>query len=238
MNRTLIITFYALAAGALLWFGLLWACSRRRADLCRRKTAVLAAVAAAVLLLVPFGGSPLWNRAFSFFPNLSLPLLGVVCAALWPRVLGGTLFARADWVATWIFGAVVGSVLYVHPLVLGAVDLYYWGWEREAAGWGVAVLAVGLLACGNRLGVLLLAALAAYAMNTLESRNCWDYLVDPLLWLLSLGFAGIQAFGAVARGLTRRRATLAAIARPVLGPVMRPEANSPGSAVGGLRLQR
>jgi len=138
------------------------------------------------LLIVPLSGLPLWNRAFSLFPNPSLPLLGIVCSALWQRLPGMTVFNRADWRAIWTFGAAAGTALYLHPVIFGSVDLYYWGWDRERAVCLLAVLTVGLLGWGNRLGVLLLAALLGYALNALESQNCWDYVMDPIYWLMSV----------------------------------------------------
>jgi hypothetical protein len=89
--------------------------------------------------------------------------------------------------------AFAGSALYLHPMFLGAVDLYYWGWERTWAVWGLAAMAGVLLLWGNRLGVLFLAALIAYAVNALESQNCWDYIMDPFYWLISVGVVGTRA---------------------------------------------
>jgi hypothetical protein len=84
-----------------------------------------------------------------------------------------------------MFGACVGSVLYLHPLCFGTIDLYYWGWDREGP-WAIGALAIAFLACGNRLGVLLLLALIAFAVDVLESTNCWDYIIDPFFWLISV----------------------------------------------------
>jgi hypothetical protein len=188
MTFALVPVFYSLVAIASVWLALLW-CARVTPSRRSRRKVIIGAITA-VLLLIPFGGLPLWNRAFSFFPNPSLPLLGIVGAALWQRLLGVAVFKPADWSAVWAFGAIAGSGLYLHPMVFGAVDLYYWGWDRESAAAVLAAAAIVLLAWGSRLGVLLLAALIAFAVNTLESQNCWDYVMDPIFWLISVGMIG------------------------------------------------
>lgn len=190
MNFPWITAVCALLTGAMLWLGLLWLSSRLKMKRRQRGTKALFGVAAVALLFVPVGELPLWSRVFSFYPNPSLPMLGLVCATLWQRLLGVEVLKPADWTAAWAFGAVIGSLLYVYPGLGGGADLYYWGWERDIAAWTFAALAAGYLAWGNRHGVLLLGALVAYGLNALESRNGWDYAMDPFYWLLSLAVLG------------------------------------------------
>jgi hypothetical protein len=54
----------------------------------------------------------------------------------------------------------------------------------------------------------LVAALAALGLEALESRNAWDYVIDPFYWLLSLGMLG----AILLRSVRRRRASGAAAA--------------------------
>ncbi len=186
MNIALVPAFYAAVLVATLWLVFLW-CARWQAGAPTRRVKALFGLAAVLLPFVPLGGLPLWGRAFSCYSNPSLPMLGIVGVALWQRLSGSAAFKPADWRAAWVFGATTGTVLYLHPLIFGASDLYYWGWERERAACGLAVIAVLLLGWGNRVGVLILAALIGYAVHALESRNCWDYIIDPIYWLISLG---------------------------------------------------
>jgi hypothetical protein len=191
MNLYLVPVFYAAIAIATLWLALLW-CARLKPSRRTRIVKVLIGATTVWLLFVPFGGLPLWSRAFSFHPNPSLPLLGIVCAALCQRLLGIAVFKCGDWRATWWFGVIAGSLLYLNPMIFGSVDLYYWGWDRQTAVWSLAAIAVALFAIGSRLGILVLAALIAYSVNALESQNCWDYIMDPFYWLISMAVVGTR----------------------------------------------
>ena len=164
------------------------------------------AAAAAGVMLVPIKELQLWNWVFSYYPNPSLPILGLLIAQRSPRFLGVTIFQSADWWATWIFGAVVGSLVYLQPLIFGrGFDFHYWGWHSNYAAAALTLTAIMFLARGNRFGVLLVAALVAFAMGALESTNCWDYVVDPIYWLASV--VVIVRRGAIA-GWARRQAKL------------------------------
>ena len=199
-----------------VWLALLWMCSRLTMTRRRKATKVLVGAAAILMLFVPISGLPLWNRVFSFYPNPSLPMLGLLCAALWQRLLGVSVFKPADWRALWVFGVVGGTALYLHPMMFGAVDLYYWGWDRDLASWCLAALAIVPLLWGNRIGALFLAALIAYGLNALESQNGWDYVMDPFYWLLSVGIAGAQGIGWCLRRFVGARAVEKQVRQPVL----------------------
>jgi len=164
------------------------------------------AAAAMGVMLVPIKELQLWNWVFSYYPNPSLPILGLLIAQRSPRFLGVTIFQSADWWATWIFGAVVGSLVYLQPLIFGrGFDFHYWGWHSNYAAAALTLTAIMFLARGNRFGVLLVAALVAFALGALESTNCWDYVVDPIYWLASV--VVIVRRGAIA-GWARRQAKL------------------------------
>lgn len=175
--------FYTFVLIATVWLALLSACAWFQVRGCTCWVNVGFGLVTVLFLFLPLGELRIWNGMYSVCPNPSLPLLGMVCAGLAQRLAGIVIFTPADWRATWWFGAVVGSVLYLHPMLIGSLDLYFWGWDRESAGWGLAAVAVGFLAFGNRHGVLVLAALIAYALDALESANGWDYVVDPFYWL-------------------------------------------------------
>jgi hypothetical protein len=197
MNIPLTFALYVVVSVAALWFVLLRLWPRHKKSRCHcTKVKVLAGVVALLALCVPISGAPLCKRAFSFYSSPSLPFLGVVVAALCQHLFRFAMLRRSDWSTIWIFGAVAGSALYLHQLLFGAVDLYYWGWDRELSAWLLGSLVITFLAFGNRFGVLLLAGLLAYAVMALESRNCWDYVVDPIYWLVSVVVVAVRGFAA------------------------------------------
>lgn len=187
--------FYGLICVVTLWLVLLWSWTRFNLGRRGKRVKVGFGIATMLLLFMPIGDLPLWGWAFSFCPNPSLPMLGAITAALWQYLFGVTVFKPADWRAIWIFGLATGSVLYLHPIFLGGLDLYYWGWHHPMAIIGLTALALSFLAWGNRFGVLLLAALIAYEVEALESHNCWDYVIDPFYWLVSLGMTVAHVVG-------------------------------------------
>ncbi len=206
MSSSIAQAFYAFVLIVSLWLGLLWTYSRLRKSGPRPRARQIGfGVVTVLLLFVPIAGAPLWNRIFSYYPNPSLPMLGIVCAALWHRLFGLPVFRTGDWRAIWIFGFIAGSALYLNPLLLGSVDLYYSGWDRQVATWVLAGLAIAFVAFGNRLGVLFLAALMAYGIGALESRNCWDYVMDPFYWVISGSMLAASAMRASLRQFDRVR---------------------------------
>lgn len=227
---------YGLVCAATLWLVLLWVASCFRAA--RPGWIVKLALGAATvpLLFWPATGLPLWKWGFSFCPNPSLPLLGLVCGALWQRLFGVVAFTVDDWRAAWVFGAVAGCALYLPPLGFGTADLYYWGWHHSLAVWVMAGSAVFFLCWGNRLGVLFATALVAYELQALDSHNGWDYVVDPFYWLISSSVLLTRAAGS---WLERRRRNQAAGDTPVdaeaasaAGPLQAAEpVGSPGEPV-------
>ena len=205
----MISAYYSMVLAAAIWLGLLWVGSRRSGGACRRSVKFIFGLTAVLLLFLPVGGLRLWSWTFGFCPNPSFPLIGVVCAGLWQRLFGLEVFKPADWNATWLFGAAAGSVLYLHPMLVGSLDLYYWGWEPAVSAGGLAALAITFLAWGNRFGVLLLGALLGYSRRALASGNAWAYSLDPLYWIVSVAVVGGQT---VARVRAWRRAARSRLA--------------------------
>lgn len=213
MSRMIDPVFYSLICAATLWLGLLWMGARLHARQAGWRVKLACGAAAALLLFCPVTDDlPLWKWVFSICPNLSLPFLGLISAALWQRLSGATLLTSSDWHAAWNFGAVAGCALYLQPLGFETADLYYWGWHHRLAVWVIAGLAVAFLCWGNRLGVLLAAALVAYELQALDSPNGWDYLVDPFYWLIGSAIVLTRATSAWRERLRRQRRQAAASA--------------------------
>jgi hypothetical protein len=205
---------HPLALAGALWVLLLWIAGKvlgRPAP--RLWQAGLGALAVA-LLFVPVGPVSLGRWVESFYPNPSLPGIAFVLALLWRSLLHRDLLRPADLRALLAFTAVAGSLLYLNPLWGRAADFYYFGWRSGPAIWTITAVALFLLAVGNRAGLVLTAALGAFALSALESNNAWDYVVDPAVWLVSLGALGLRGMAAVQRRWTERSARASA---PVSG---------------------
>lgn len=131
-----------------------------------------------------------------------LPLFGVDVIGLWFwRGLWGdlsvatlsllTLQCCANRVAQsdclWWLIAALGVVFYPMTLGWGMLDPYQWGYENA---WflGVVIL-VGLVALWQNIywvAAWLVLAVLCWEYRVFESNNLWDYLLDPIAWLMSL----------------------------------------------------
>ena len=151
-------------------------------------------LAAAGLLLVPVGGLAIagWVRGLN--ANFSLPFTGLIAAAVLEAEFRRKLLSGRDWTTAWVFGAVAGLGLYPLALGWGSLDPYEWGWSFSPLFAASAVLTAFLLWKQNRFGLLLLLAVLAYHLGLLESANYWDYLLDPVYWLVSIVALGWRLF--------------------------------------------
>jgi hypothetical protein len=159
-----------------------------RCGLERRGWGRLSLLSLAVIgfLAVPVLGIPIagWVRGLN--ANFSLPLTGLLAAAVWQEEFRVKLLAGSDWTAGWAFGSVAGLGLYPLALGWGNYDPYEWGWRFSPLFVASAGLTGVLLWKRNRFGLVLLLAILAYHLRLLESSNYWDYLLDPVYWVASL----------------------------------------------------
>lgn len=178
-------TFYFVAATALLlWTALLWV-----AGLFGRPRAATVLILGAVSVgaaVFPLGDFTLWRWCLSVHANPSVLLVGFLTAYVGSRLTGTIWLTERDRQVAYLLGAIAGTVLYGSATGFLASDLYASAWEGRAVVVVVGLLAVALIATGNRTGILLAAALAAQVAGLLESHNTWDYVIDPVFWILSL----------------------------------------------------
>jgi len=162
-----------------------------------------------VLLWIPVGTAAIPVVAYvrGISSDLSITLVVLACLALW-QSLGGELPGDHDRREIRVVFAVVAiAAVFLYPMSLG------WGnWDAYRPGWGshgmlFGLLVAGLLALsvGLRLLPLLLAlALLAWTAGLMESRNLWDYLLDP--WLAFASLYKVLKMGVAAlRGRVKRR---------------------------------
>ena len=146
----------------------------------RARIAVLLVLGLAAF--VPFGGLSLaaYVRGVTGDPSIStLALAGAACIA---ELTGRRLIGQRDLRAlTWLVAA---AAVFLYPFALG-LTLF----DPYALGYGsielvTALLLVTLAAWRARLNavvLIIIAAVVAYLGGAYESRNLWDYLIDPMV---------------------------------------------------------
>lgn len=143
-------------------------------------------VLAVAIVVIPVGGIPLGRWFTGLCANFSIPLLALIVNVIARKAFKVELLGKSGMNAAFAFGALSGAVLFPMALGLGAFDPYSLGWSFSALFVVSALFTALLLWLGNRFGLVLLCAIAAYHLGLLESDNCWDYLVDPVFFLISL----------------------------------------------------
>jgi hypothetical protein len=136
-------------------------------------------------LLVPFGGLPIAAYIRGLIGDPSFSLLALIAAQIfWSQLPQGAPCQRMPFLAIVSAGALV---LYPLALGAGALDPYRLGYDNS---WFLAfLLSLGLIAHVLRWPLVLAAislAVIGWAFGVYESRNLWDYLLDPLLALYAL----------------------------------------------------
>lgn len=151
------------------------------------------------IVLIPVNGLPLGRWFIGLCANFSLPLLALIASIIGRRIFNVELLGKNGNRAAMWFGAIAGVVLYPMALGLGPVDPYALGWRFSWLFAGTGALTMLLLWRGNRFGLVLLAAIITYHLGLLESENYWDYLVDPIYFLISLTIGSWQIFRRIKR---------------------------------------
>ena len=139
------------------------------------------------IVATPVAGMPLARWLAGVVDHWSVPSIALLTSAFIQRLFGIELLQRQDRQAAWLFGALAGLLLYPLALGWGPFDPYSLGWHFGPLFVSVAVLASVLILRGNRFGVLLVLAIAAWHLRAVESGNYWDCLIDPFYFLVSAG---------------------------------------------------
>ena len=157
----------------------------------RQRWAAGMALAVFVLSWLPLGTSqlPVVGYVRGITSDLSVTLVAIAFFSLMPRPWSWVDINGRDKLA--VFSALSVAALLLYPLALGLGD-----WDPYRLGWGSPGMWLTLLLlsgvcwfAGLRLLPFLVAlALFGWSLGLLESTNLWDYLLDPWLGLLSLGY--------------------------------------------------
>lgn len=160
---------------------------------------------------VPIGDLALVIYARGVVGDLSmttLVLLGAYCARY---LLGRDLLDRRDRLA--LFAMVVTGAFFLYPLALGLTYFDPYSLGYGSPGFITALLVLAVAAWHRRfhlIVVCLTVAATAYATGVHESRNLWDYLLDPLV----AGYGSIWIFREALDRWARRRLTKGAGSAP------------------------
>lgn len=185
----------------------------RRFPLSRSARAAVVLVVC-VAALLPVGDLPGAAYLRGLFGDLSIITLCLLAASVASYVLGRASISASEMDVITVVALAGATILYPMALGLGYFDPY-------ALGYGslyfVGVLFVLALAAwyGRRYFLTLCIALAviAHAHELLDSRNLWDYLIDPLLVLYALFAQGQCMLSAMRRRFAKRAKAGAPILR-------------------------
>jgi len=172
-------SIFGLAGCGLLLVALAATALRLQTRAIRVRTA--AVLAAALLAFVPVGDLSLAGYVRGATGDLSITTLALAAGACFVRLTGRRLLDERESKALCAMAA--GAGLFLYPFALGwtPFDPYALGYGSAAlvAALLLATLALWRAGCGGAVFVVL-AGVLAYLAGVYESRNLWDYLIDPL----------------------------------------------------------
>jgi hypothetical protein len=145
-------------------------------------------LAAFVVALVPLGSLPAAGYLRGIVGDLSVTTVVLLVRGLVRPIVGGEDDDARTRLALQALVAAFGLALYPASLGLGPLDPYRLGYGSPWLLGGLLTLALAAI-LGRVTAVAWCLALGAlaWALGAYESRNLWDYLVDPLVAAWGLG---------------------------------------------------
>lgn len=138
------------------------------------------------LAFVPVSGLPIGRWLHGFNPSVSIPFVAILLNAVISPLLERQLLDEKALRAGLWFGALAGLVLYPMAAGVGPFDPYELGWNWPGIELVVGGLSVLLLWRQNAFGGVLLLTGVAWRLGGMESQNVWDYLIDPIYFVMSV----------------------------------------------------
>ncbi|MCP4126499.1 MAG: hypothetical protein GY753_05490 [Gammaproteobacteria bacterium] len=148
---------------------------------------VMVLVALALIPIGPFSAAQFSRGLFGDLSIISILLLG--------RFLLLPQTSRTESRQLFILFCIIGTLFYPAALGLGMTDPYQWGYLNSYRGIEIPMLFLSglillMIIAGQMENTLILlcilTALGAFALEAMESRNIWDYLIDPMLFIYGL----------------------------------------------------
>jgi hypothetical protein len=152
---------------------------------------VLVLACALLLLALPIHGISVAGYLRGIAGDLSITSLLLFVSAALASAFGTKVFDRRETLT--LAALVLPGSLFLYPMALGltSFDPYALGYPDRVQGILFVLAAVALFGWyrGSLLVPLSVAlALAGFRLELLDSRNLWDYLLDPWLALYLAGF--------------------------------------------------
>ncbi|MBS0235212.1 MAG: hypothetical protein JSR99_17230 [Proteobacteria bacterium] len=139
-------------------------------------------------LLIPISTRSVFEWTVSAVGRLSLPGLVLLLALAVSATTGQRIGRSAEFRFAALMLAVAGLVLY--PAATGFLnyDTYMLGYSGYLLPSATALMMAYAIFRGYRLmAVVLNVAIAAFLLGIGESRNFWDYVIDPVAWIIGCG---------------------------------------------------
>lgn len=171
--------FFGLVGCTLLWLALMVTALRLDRFPLRVRSAV--GVIAVVAVFVPVDGLPVMAYIRGVTGDLSMPTLALAAGACFARLTRRRLFDQRELDS--LLRLVAGAALFLYPFALGwtPFDPYALGYGSIAFVTALLLVTLAAWRMGLKLVVLVvLAGALAWLGGLYESRNLWDYLIDPL----------------------------------------------------------
>lgn len=162
----------------------------------KRGYSYLLAITVLITVSVPIGAMPVTQVTRGIFGDMSITSL----------ILLGYFFifpttSRDKSKQLFILVVSTGLLFYPAALGLGMLDPYQWGYLNSYRGitspmlFLAALVGVMLVAVRLQNDLILLciaAATGAFLIGAMESKNIWDYLIDPMIVTFGLFRIGIE----------------------------------------------
>jgi hypothetical protein len=150
------------------------------------RLAMLIAIVA-IVVLIPVEEMPLAAYLRGWIGDLSIPTLTLLMLTLLTRLSSRKVSGEKTNKTLYILVVLAGLALYPMALGMGYWDPYRLGFGNSWFLGGLFLLA--LAACfyqSSTMAMVIALAVLAWSADWYESRNLWDYLLDPLLVVYSI----------------------------------------------------
>lgn len=149
------------------------------------RTVIIASLSA-LLVALPVSGLPMGRWLVSLYANPSIPMTALLFSWVLKNAFQFNLLDTKAARTCLYFSFAAGVVLYPMALGAGPFDPYGAGWHFSWLFVLLMAITFVLLFFKNQFSPVLLATILAYDFHLLESGNFWDYLVDPILVIVSM----------------------------------------------------